>query len=191
VLDRLIPPHPAHGLSCGRGVDALVLAILDGRHALYKVGRRLEERGMLTLLQPELTRAALNDSRLEPILDALLAANPHKVFGAMALKALAVYALPTPWLHQDITTITLYGAYADEPQSPEAPHSASGHSKDGRDDLTQGLLRLGVSGDGGIPLRPGRRDGNRTDSVETPLAIEECLALGLAGVRGLVAESKA
>jgi hypothetical protein len=35
-----------------------VLAILDGHHALYKVGKRLEERGMVTLLQPELTRAA-------------------------------------------------------------------------------------------------------------------------------------
>src|SRR2546425_9143068 len=52
VIDRLIPPHPAPGLSCGRGVEALVLAILEGHHALYKVGQRLEERGMLTLLQP-------------------------------------------------------------------------------------------------------------------------------------------
>src|SRR5215471_10347677 len=60
VIDRLIPPHPAHGLSCGRGVAALVLPILDGHHALYKVGRRLEERGMVARLQPELTRAALN-----------------------------------------------------------------------------------------------------------------------------------
>jgi hypothetical protein len=58
VIDRLIPPHPAHGLSCGRGVEALVLAILDGHHALYKVGKRLEERGMVALLQPGLTRAA-------------------------------------------------------------------------------------------------------------------------------------
>ena len=64
VIDHLIPPHPAHGLSCGRGVEAVVLAILDGHHALSKVGRRLEERGMLALLQPGLTRAALNDYRL-------------------------------------------------------------------------------------------------------------------------------
>jgi hypothetical protein len=56
LIDRLIPPHPAHGLSCGRGVEALVLAILDGHHALYKVGKRLEERGMVPLLQPGLTR---------------------------------------------------------------------------------------------------------------------------------------
>jgi hypothetical protein len=26
------------------------------------------------------------------------------------LKALAVYAIPTPWLHQDTTTIALYGS---------------------------------------------------------------------------------
>ena len=51
ILDRLIPPHPAHVLSCGRGAEALVLAILDGDHALYKVERRLEERGMVALLQ--------------------------------------------------------------------------------------------------------------------------------------------
>jgi transposase len=146
---------------------------------------------MLTLLQPELTRAALNDYRLGHILDALFATNLNKVFGALALKALEVYAIPTPWLHQDTTTITLYGAYADEPQHPEAPLPAYGHSKDGRDDLKQVLLSLGVSGDGGIPLRFGMRDGNRSDSVETPHAIEECLALGLAGVRGIVADSKA
>src|SRR5437899_8232119 len=189
VIDRLNPPHPAHGLSCGRGVEALVLAILEGHHALYKVGQRLEERGMLTLLQPGLTRAALNDDRLGHILDALFAANLNTVFGAVALQALEVYAIPTPWLHQDTTTIALYGAYEDEPQTLGAPRPAYGHSKDGRDDLKQVLLSLGVSGDGGLPLRLGLRDGNRSDSVETPLAIEECLALGLEGVCGIVADS--
>src|SRR5262244_2753200 len=157
IIDRLLPPHPAHVLSCGRGVEALVLAILDGDHALYKVGQRLEERGMVALLQPGLTRASLHDYRLGHILDALFAANLNQVFSALALKALEVYAIPTLWLHQDTTTITLYGAYADEPQHPEAPHPAYGHSKDGRDDLKQVLLSLGVSGDGGIPLRLGLR----------------------------------
>jgi len=146
---------------------------------------------MVALLQPGLTRAALNDYRLGHILDALFAANLNAVFSAVALKALEGYAIPTPWLHQDTTTIALYGAYADEPQTPGAPRPAYGHSKDGRDDLKQVLLSLGVSGDGGVPLRLGVRDGNRSDSVETPVAIEECLALGLEGVRGIVADSKA
>jgi transposase len=191
VVDGLITPHPAHVLSAGRGVEALVLAILDGDHALYKVGQRLEERGMMDLLQPGLTRTSLHDYRLGHILDALFAANLNQVFSAMALKALEVYAIPTPWLHQDTTTIALYGAYADEPKTVGAPRPAYGHSKDGRDDLKQVLLSLGVSGDGRLPLRLGVRDGNRSDSVETPLAIEECLTLGLEGVRGIVADSKA
>jgi transposase len=171
--------------------EALVLAILDGHHALYKVGLRLEERGMVALLQPGLKRAALHDYRLGHILEALFAANLNKVLSAIALKALEVYAIPTPWLHQDTTTIALYGTYEDEPQTLGAPRPAYGHSKDGRNDLKQILLSLGVSGDGGLPLRVGVRDGNRSDSVETPLAIEECLALGLDGVRGIVADSKA
>src|ERR671936_2879581 len=191
LIDTFCPPHPAHVLSCGRGVEALVLAILDGDHALYKVGKRLEERGMVALLQSGLTRAALNEYRLGHILEALFAANLNKVYSAVALKALEVYAIGTPWLHQDTTTIALYGAYEDDPQTPGAPRPAYGHSKDGRDDLKQVLLSLGVSGDSGLPLRVGIRDGNRSDSVETPLAIEECLALGLEGVRGIVADSKA
>jgi transposase len=193
LIDTFCPPHPAHVLSCGRGVEALLLAILDGHHALYKVGARLEARGMLPLLQPGLTRASLHDYRLGQILDALFAANLNGVFGAIALKALEVYAISTPWLHQDTTTITLYGAYEEEPPpsaGPVPPRPAYGHSKDGRDDLKQVLLSLGVNSDG-LPLRMGLRDGNTSDSTETPVAIEECLALGLDGVRGIVADSKA
>src|SRR5215510_4317618 len=105
---------------------ALVLAIVDGHHALYKVGQRLEERGRLALLQPGLTRAALHDDRLGHILEALLAANRTQVLSAVALKALAVDAIPTPWRHQDTTTMALYGAYADEPQPPGAPRPGYG-----------------------------------------------------------------
>jgi transposase len=193
LIDTICPPHPAHVLSCGRGVEALLLAILDGHHALYKVGVRLEERGMVPLLQPGLTRASLHDYRLGQILDALFAANLNRVFGAIALNALEVYAIATPWLHQDTTTITLYGAYEEEArpgEGPRPPRPAYGHSKDGRDDLKQVLLSLGVSNDG-LPLRMGVRDGNTSDSTETPVAIEECVALGLDGVRGIVADSKA
>jgi transposase len=53
------------------------------------------------------------------------------------------------------------------------------------------LLSLGVSGDSGLPLRMGLRDGNTSDSVDVPQAIAESLALGLDGGKGLVADSKA
>ena len=90
VIDHLLPPHPAHVLSTGRGVEALVLAILDGHHALYQVGKRLEERGMLPLLQPGLTRTALHDDRLGHLLATLCAAHLNQVLSVVALKALEV-----------------------------------------------------------------------------------------------------
>jgi transposase len=192
IIDTFCPPHPAHIISCGRGVEALLLAILDGHHALSKVGARLEERGMIPLLQPGLTRTSLHDDRLGQILETLFAANLNRVCGAIALNALEVYAVPTPWLHQD-TTITLYGAYEEEARPVQGlvpPRPAYGHSKDGHDELQQGLLSLGVSSDG-LPLRLGGRDGNTSDSPDTPGAIEECLALGLEGVHGIVADRKA
>jgi transposase len=191
VIESLIAPPPRHGLSTGRGVEALVLASLDGDHVLYKVGHRLEERGLLDLRQAEFTRASRHDYRFGHSLDALCAAKLNQVFGAIARKALEVYAVPTPWLPQDTTTMALYGAYAEEPKTPRAPRPAYGPSKDGRDDRKQVLLRLGVSGDSGLPLRLGVRDGHRSASVEPPVAIEACLALGLAGLRGIVADSKA
>jgi hypothetical protein len=52
LIDALMPPHPDSVLSGGRGVEARGLALLDGPHALYKVGTRLAERGMVSLLQP-------------------------------------------------------------------------------------------------------------------------------------------
>ena len=165
IIDTMIPPNPAHVLSNGRGVEALVLAMLDGHHALYKVGRRLDERGMLSLLQPDLEALSVHDTRLGQILNALFGAKLNQVFSAIALKALETYAIATPWIHQDTTTISLYGAYDDGSAASTAPRPAYGHNKDGRGDLKQVLLSLGVSSDGGLPVRMGLRDGNTSDSV--------------------------
>src|SRR2546429_2080837 len=52
LIETFCPPHPAHVLSCGRGVEALLLAMLDGHHALYRVGVRLEARGMSPYSSP-------------------------------------------------------------------------------------------------------------------------------------------
>src|SRR5688572_8585225 len=191
LIDSMIPPHPDQVVSAGRAVEALVVSILDGHHALYKVGRRLDKRGMLPLLQPGLAPESLHDSRLGQTLDALYDANLHTVFSAIALRALDIYQIGTPWLHQDTTTISFYGAYEEDEAGSKGPRPTYGYSKDGRGDLKQAILSLGVSGDGGIPLRMGLHDGNRSDTVDVPQAIEQSAALGLGSLRGLVADSKA
>jgi hypothetical protein len=75
-------------------------------------------------------------------------------------------------------------------EGPVPPRPAYGHSNDGPDDLKHVLLSLGVSRER-RPLRLGVRAGNPRDSPEPPVALEECLALGLDGVRGLVADRQA
>jgi hypothetical protein len=90
LIETFCPPPPAPVLACGRGVEALVLAMLEGQHALSKGGTRLEERGRLPWLQDNLGRASRNDDRLGQMLDALVAANRNRVFGAIALHALEV-----------------------------------------------------------------------------------------------------
>src|SRR5262249_16239666 len=79
----------------------------------------------------------------------------------------------------------------EEDAAPLAPRPAHGCSEDGRPDLKQVLLSLGVGGDGALPLRLGIRDGNTRESTETPGAMEACLALGLPGRIGIVADSTA
>ena len=167
-IDTLIPPYPAHVLAGGRGVAALVFAMLDGHHALYQVGRRLAERGMLPLWPRGLERPSVHDPRLGQILDALFAAHLNRVFGAIALTALQTYALGTPWMHQAPTTSALYGAYDQGPEDTTAPCPAYGHSQDGRGELTQVLWSLGGSGDGGLPLRRGLHDGKTRESLDGP-----------------------
>ena len=44
---------------------------------------------------------------------------------------------------------------------------------------------------GGISFRMGLHDGNRSDTVDIPQAIEQSASLGLDGLRDLVADSKA
>jgi Domain of unknown function (DUF4277) len=88
LIATCCPPPPAPVLSCGRGVEALGLALLAGHQARYQVGTRLEERGRLPLLQEGLGRASLNAYRLGQRREALCAAPRHRVFGAIALHAL-------------------------------------------------------------------------------------------------------
>jgi hypothetical protein len=87
--------------------------------------------------------------------------------------------------------MALSGASEDEPQAPGAPRPADGPSQEGRADLQQGLLRLGVSGAGGVPLRVGGRDGHRRARVATPCASEAGLRLGREAVQGIVGDGQA
>jgi hypothetical protein len=197
----LMPPHRHHVMACGPGVAALVLAILAGDHGRYQVGSRLAERGLRPLLQAGIARESRHDGRLGQRLDAVLAAPLNGVFRAVARNAGEVYGLETPWRHHETTTLSRSGASAGGPAdragatpasaAAVAPRPAVGQSQERRPDLTQVGRRLGGSGEGGVPRRLGSRAGNPRDSPATPVALAECVALGLEGMGGIVAASTA
>ena len=118
VMERRLPPPPAHVRAYGTGVEALVLARLDGPQALYQVGPRREERGRWALLQAGVSRASRHADRLGQGLEACVAAHLHTVFRALALNARTVAASPTLGLPHETTTRTLYGAYAGDAAPP-------------------------------------------------------------------------
>ena len=169
LIDSMMPPHPDQVVSAGRAVEALVLSILDGHHALYKVGRRLDERGLLPLLQPGLAPESLHDSRLGQRLDALYDANLDTVFSAIALRALDIYRIRSPWLHQDTTTISFYGAYQDDEGDHKGPRPTYGYSKDGRGDLKLMFKGLWASPDHFSESRDHRRSERVAPMPEKPV----------------------
>jgi hypothetical protein len=148
---------------------------------------------MLPLLQPGLTRTSPHDYRLGQSLDGLFAAHLHRVFGALALHALEVYAIPPPWLPPDTTTLPSRGPMRRSPPGRRARPAAACVWATAKMGMMISSTCSCVSGCAvrASPLRMGLRDGNTSDSIETPVAMEECVALGLEGVRGLVADSKA
>ena len=70
-------------------------------------------------------------------------------------------------MHQDTTTVTLSGEYADQPPAAQAERPARishGHNKDHRPDLKQLLYNRTVTADGAVPIHCKIHDGNTADS---------------------------
>src|SRR5215472_6077963 len=76
LIDTFCPPHPAHILSCGRGVEALLLAILDGHHALYRACRKTPLKVMGASWPPSCLSTVAGLSVLSVLMPRLLTCQP-------------------------------------------------------------------------------------------------------------------
>ena len=143
-------------------VTAMILNILSGRVALY----RMEEWFMLTdaevLMGRGISSDWFNDTRLAVALDHLDDAGTDRVLGAIVERYLARDDRPREWsLHQDFTSFKLYGAYPDGGD----PLPTYGFSKDHRPDLKQLVFGLSLHGSVGIPLVHSVVSGNTSDQA--------------------------
>jgi transposase len=164
TLDALIPPHERHEVTVGECVEALVLTILTGEHALSRVAQTLADYDLEVIFQRSMDAVHFHDNRLGRALDALWSAGLDRLYGAVISQALSRYALDLARLHTDATSLKLYGAYARDADE-EGPLITYGYSRDHRPDLKPLLFGLTVTAEG-VPVWGHVTDGNQSDSTE-------------------------
>jgi transposase len=168
LLEQHLPALPgrAPAVSSAVTLTLLVTNLLLARQPLYALaawaGRRVPEHLGLQAGQADL----LNDDRFGRALDHLQRADRASLLTALVLQAVRAFAIELQELHQDTTTVTLSGAYADQApaeQTDRPPRITFGYNKDHRPDLKQLLYSITITADGAVPVHCKTYDGNTTD----------------------------
>jgi transposase len=168
-LHATLPPQDARTkLSPAKTLLVLLRNLLVSREPIYGVGEWAARHApdLLGLTPDDLGR--LNDDRVGRALDQLFAADVPSLVLAVATHVVKEFAVRLDELHNDSTTVSFCGAYADASMAQRVlghPTLAItfGHSKDHRPDLKQLLFILTVSEDGGVPLHFRAESGNVVD----------------------------
>lgn len=191
LLNRLLLWDAARTrISPGERIFAMILDLLMGKMPLYRVEDRLLETDVPLLFGVGRQAADYSDDSLGRALDKLAAADPKKVFTAVAAHAFTREHIRLQRLHWDSTSKSLYGGYPEAEDTaadatPEVLDAESsdvrkappavpkrGYSKDHRPDLKQLILSVLVNGDGVICL--GAVDaGNASDKTLNRRALAE------------------
>ena len=139
-------------------IEILVKNVLLTRSALYRVGEWADS------FDPRHTRGGrFNDDVLARALDRLYLADRASLQTRCVLAAVKRFGVDTSTIHNDSTSVSFDGAYAD--QDRKAVHLKRGHSKDHRPDLKQLVYSLSVAADEAIPVHFKTYDGNTTDDT--------------------------
>ena len=168
LFEQHLPPLPGRAPAVSSAITLTVLLtnLLLARQPLYAIAawaaRRVPEPLGLQPNQAEL----LNDDRFGRALDHLQRADRASLLTALVLQAVRVFAIDLTELHQDTTTVTVSGAYADQlptEHTDRPPRITFGYNKDHRPDLKQLLYSITITADGAVPVHCKTYDGNTSD----------------------------
>lgn len=144
-------------------VVVMMLNILCGRVALFRMDEWLARTDVELLLGPGREADAFDDNRLSMALDHLDALGTDTVLTSVVQRYLRRPNRETTYsVHQDFTSYSFYGEYEDV--SPWGPIPDYGHSKDFRPDLKQLVYGLTLHGSAGVPLLATTLNGNTSDT---------------------------
>jgi transposase len=156
-------------------VEILVANRLLEPKPLYKLGSWATKATLAQFYN--LTEEMLHDDRIGRALERLAVHGDH-VQSALVLHAIRTFDLDVRQVHYDMSTVELYGAYADYAEGPlpaGTPRPAYGHTKSGRKDLKQIQFGINVLKDGAVPLSHQAFDGN---TAESPTHLDNLKRLG-------------
>jgi transposase len=170
LFDRHLPRLPGRppALSSTLSLTVLLTNLVIARRPLYAIpewaARRVPEH--LGLLPEQV--ALLNDDRIGAALDHLHRADRASLLTELVRHVVTAFAIDLGEFHQDTTTVTFSGEYADQPDAAEParpPRITFGYNKDHRPDLKQLLYSVTISADGAVPIHAKIYDGNTTDDA--------------------------
>jgi transposase len=168
-LQQYLPPEDGRTkIPTARVLLVLVRNLLVSREPLYGVGEWAARQApdLLGLSPEEVTK--LNDDRCGRAVDKLFACDQPSLVLALVAHAVRAFAVLLDELHNDGTSVSVYGAYQAAARERRergrvAPAVTFGHSKAHRPDLKQLIYTLTVTADGAVPVYFSVGNGNLTD----------------------------
>jgi transposase len=168
-LQEYLPPEDGRTkVPTARVLLVLVRNLLVSREPLYGVGEWAARQAPDLLgLSPQQV-ARLNDDRCGRAVDKLFACDQPSLVLALVAHTVRVFAVALDELHNDGTSVSVYGAYQGAARQRRergrvTPAVTFGHSKNHRPDLKQLIYLLTVTADGAVPVHFSVGSGNLTD----------------------------
>jgi len=177
ILNQNVPSKKNQILSNADAILIFVRNILIERKPLYGLSEWAACFDSQLIGLKGAKPSVLNDDRVGRSLNHLFDADRATLLTEIVLKSIAEFDIDTSQLHNDSTTVTVYGEYKGEKSIRKGRTSIAlkrGHNKDFRPDLKQLLFTLTVSRDGAVPIHYKSFDGNTTDD-KTHIYIWESL----------------
>lgn len=163
TIDEMVQWDPVQcRLSPGTRIKALVINIFGRQRPLYRLSQFYEYMDVENLFGKGIHRDDLTDYNMARALDKLGERGPWEVFSTICLRAICHEKIEIKYLHNDTTSISLYGLYED--QDGREFTITHGHSKDKRPDLKQFLYGLSVTPDK-VPVCADVKSGNTSDKT--------------------------
>ena len=164
ILDEFLPKHTLSRVSDADCVVTMILNILCGRVALFRMDEWLARTDAELLLGAGRQADAFVDDRLAACLDHLDAVGTDTLLTGVLHHFFSLPGRARAYsVHQDFTTLSVYGQYDDD-VSPCGPIPMFGHSKELRPDMKQLVFGLTIHGSAGVPLVCSMLNGNTSDS---------------------------